>query len=176
MIFAAPWKYPLMHFNTYIFLEMFENWQGFGFVSPFITMWALSQERLSLCFWAGKTHLSLLIYRDKLEQGSHRLEKYLNIQDCLIKSLKMKFVLKNTWKTLKGLVVLFVWFDSLRPINNLSVIKGRVFLGWTSTKLGLMFLLKDTTQWRPSGSNPRPFGLKSSTEPLRSPQRPWKVL
>ena len=31
-------------------------------------------------------------------------------------------------------------FDSLRPMNNLSVIKGRVFLGWTSTKLGLMSL------------------------------------
>ena len=31
---------------------------------------------------------------------------------------------------------LFVWFDSLRPINNLSVNQGRVFLGWTSTKLG----------------------------------------
>ena len=31
---------------------------------------------------------------------------------------------------------LFVWFDSLRPINNLSVKQGRVFLGWTSTKLG----------------------------------------
>ena len=46
------------------------------------------------------------------------------------------------------LFCLFVWFDSLRPINNLSVIKGRVFLGWTSTKLGLMFLLKDTMQWR----------------------------
>ena len=30
----------------------------------------------------------------------------------------------------------------LRPINNLSVIKGRVFQGWTSTKLGLMFLQK----------------------------------
>ena len=42
----------------------------------------------------------------------------------------------------------FVWFDSWRPINNLSVIKGRVFLGWTSTKLGLMFLLKGTTHWR----------------------------
>ena len=62
--------------------------------------------------------------------------------------------------------VAFVWFDSLRPINNLSVIKGRVFLGWTSTKLGLMFLLKDTTQWRRWGSNPRPFGLESSTLPL----------
>ena len=60
----------------------------------------------------------------------------------------------------------FVWFDSLRPINNLSVIKGRVFLGWTSTKLWLMFLLKDTTQWRRWGSNPRPFGLESSTLPL----------
>ena len=33
-------------------------------------------------------------------------------------------------------LILFVWFDSLRPINNLSVIKGRVFLGRTSTKLG----------------------------------------
>ena len=62
--------------------------------------------------------------------------------------------------------VLFVWFDTLRPINNLSVIKGWVFLGWTSNKLGLMFLLKDTTQWRRWGSNPPPFGLKSSTLPL----------
>ena len=34
-----------------------------------------------------------------LLQGSHRLEKYLNIQDCLKKSLKIKFALK----TLKGL-------------------------------------------------------------------------
>ena len=61
---------------------------------------------------------------------------------------------------------LFVWFDSLRPINNLSVIKGRVFLGWTSTKLGLMFLLKDTTHRRWWGSNQRPLGLDSSTLPL----------
>ena len=57
-------------------------------------------------------------------------------------------------------------FCLLRPINNLSVIKGRVLLGWTSTKVGLMFLLKDTTQWRRWGSNPRPFGLESSTLPL----------
>ena len=55
--------------------------------------------------------------------------------------------------TLSSLVGLFVWFDSLCPINNLSVIKGQVFLGWTSTKLGLMFLLKDTTQWHLWGSN-----------------------
>ena len=34
----------------------------------------------------------------------------------------------------------FVWFDSLRPINNLSVKQGRVLLGWTSSKLGLMCL------------------------------------
>ena len=34
---------------------------------------------------------------------------------------------------IRGLIMseisLFVCFDSLRPINNLSVIKGRVFLG-----------------------------------------------
>ena len=29
-------------------------------------------------------------------QGSHRLEKYLNILDCLEKSLKIKFALKST--------------------------------------------------------------------------------
>ena len=63
-------------------------------------------------------------------------------------------------------LILFVWFDSLLPINNLSVINGRVFLGRTSTKLGLMFLLKDTKQWGWWGSNPRPLGLESSTLPL----------
>ena len=29
-------------------------------------------------------------------QGPHRLEKYLNIQDCLEKSLKIKSALKST--------------------------------------------------------------------------------
>ena len=41
-------------------------------------------------------------------QGSHRLEKYLNIQDCLEKSLKIKFALKSTGKTLKGLYKYFL--------------------------------------------------------------------
>ena len=31
-----------------------------------------------------------------LNQGSHTLEKYLNIQDCLEKSLKIKFALKSS--------------------------------------------------------------------------------
>ena len=39
-------------------------------------------------------------YRNLVKQGSHRLEKYLNIQDCLEQSLKIKFALKSTWKTL----------------------------------------------------------------------------
>ena len=32
---------------------------------------------------------------------------------------------------------LFVWFDSLRPINNLSVKQGRVSLVWTSTRINV---------------------------------------
>ena len=35
-------------------------------------------------------------------QGSHSFEKYLNIQDCLEKSSKIKFALKSTGKTLKA--------------------------------------------------------------------------
>ena len=36
-------------------------------------------------------------------QGSHRLEKFLNIQDCLEKSLKIKFALKVLKKHSKAL-------------------------------------------------------------------------
>ena len=36
-------------------------------------------------------------------QGSHRLEKYLNIQGCPEKSLKIKLTLKSTGKIMKGL-------------------------------------------------------------------------
>ena len=36
-------------------------------------------------------------------QGSHRLEKYLNLKGFLEKSLKIKFALKSTEKSLKSL-------------------------------------------------------------------------
>ena len=36
-------------------------------------------------------------------QGSHRLEKYLNLEGLLEKSLKIKSALKSTGKSLKGL-------------------------------------------------------------------------
>ena len=66
---------------------------------------------------------------------------------------------------------LFVWFDSLHCIDNLSVIKGRVFLGWTSTKLGLVFLaqLKRTQRSEPGEARTRPSWVEhSTTEPLRT--------
>ena len=43
----------------------------------------------------SSTHFSLIGECGQL-QGSHRLEKYLNVQDCLEKSLKIKFALKST--------------------------------------------------------------------------------
>ena len=36
-------------------------------------------------------------------QGSHRLEKYLNMMGLLEKSLKMKYALKSTGESLQGL-------------------------------------------------------------------------
>ena len=67
---------------------------------------------------------------------------------------------------------LFVWFDSLRPINNLSVKQGRVFLGWTSTKLEKCVLLKDHNAVTPVRLEPTasPSRVKhSTTKPLQSP-------
>ena len=46
----------------------------------------------SICSKVGKQQIDFI-----------RLTKYLNIQDCLEKSLKIKFALKSTGKTLKGL-------------------------------------------------------------------------
>ena len=37
------------------------------------------------------------------EESSHRLEKYLNLEDFLKKSLKIKSAMKSTGKSLKGL-------------------------------------------------------------------------
>ena len=39
----------------------------------------------------------------KLKQGWHRLEKYLNLEGFLEKSLKIKSALKSTGKSLKSL-------------------------------------------------------------------------
>ena len=64
---------------------------------------------------------------------------------------------------------LFVWFDSLHPINNLSDIKGRVYLGWTSAKLGLMCLAQGHNAVTPVNlepAAPRSRVKHSTTEPL----------
>ena len=37
-----------------------------------------------------------LVVSKELTQGLHRHEKYLNLQDCLEKSFKIKFALKST--------------------------------------------------------------------------------
>ena len=68
-------------------------------------------------------------------------------------------------------MILIVRFDSLRPINYISVMQGRVFLGWTSTKLGLMCLAQGrnaVTPTRLEPAAPRSRAKHSTTESLRS--------
>ena len=69
------------------------------------------------------------------------------------------------------LLLLFVCFDSLCPINNLSVIKGQVFLGGTSTKLELMCLAQGHNAVTPVRLEPAALRSRvkhSTTELLRS--------
>ena len=66
---------------------------------------------------------------------------------------------------------LFVWFDSLRSINNILVMQGGVVLGWTSTKLELMCLAQGhntVTPVRLKPEAPLSWVKHSTTEPLRS--------
>ena len=67
--------------------------------------------------------------------------------------------------------MVFVWFDSLHPINNLSVKQGQVFLGWTSTKLGLVCLAQgsqgsDAGEARTRSPSVSSHGLSISSQAL----------
>ena len=55
---------------------------------------------LNMLFFHLSCHMQSLLY---CIQGSHRLEKYLNIEGFLEKYLKIKSALKSTGKSLKGL-------------------------------------------------------------------------
>ena len=73
--------------------------------------------------------------------------------------------------TLSWLCYLFVWFDFYVAVNNFSVMSRRVFLGWTSTKQGLMCLAQGhntvmLAMLKPV--TPRSWDKPSTTEPLRS--------
>ena len=78
-----------------------------------------------------------------------------------ISHLYLRMRKKERWYSRKSILVRY---DSLYPINNLSVINERS--SWVEPVLSLMFLLKDTTQWYRWGSNPRPLSLESSYLPL----------
>ena len=44
----------------------------------------------------NRTRVDIIAYFKMCKQGSYRLEKYLNMHDCLEKSSKIKFALKST--------------------------------------------------------------------------------
>ena len=65
----------------------------------------------------------------------------------------------------------FVWFDSVVPVNYCSIMSGRVFLGWTSTKQVLMCHAqghKAVTLVRLEPAVPRSRIKQSAIEPLHS--------
>ena len=84
-----------------------------------------------------------------------------NILYCSI----LSDLLLNGWSIVIWVMVcLLVWFDSLRLFNNLSVKQGRVFLGWTSTKLWLMCLAQGPQ--RSDAGEARTRGLSVSSQAL----------
>ena len=83
---------------------------------------------------------------------------HLNIWSIILQNLILGLsmnIFRKTWTMTFKLHWFIILFDLILyvPVNNFSVMSGQVFLGWTSTKQGLMCLLKDTMQWRGWGSN-----------------------
>ena len=64
----------------------------------------MSQHNGKIVDWDVKHQQKLKMHvLAPLIQGSQRLEKYLNLEGFLEKSLKIKYALKSTGKLLKGL-------------------------------------------------------------------------
>ena len=102
------------------------------------------------------------------DNGLKQLYKYDFLQECLFNvCLTVSRAVAMEWapvELLKEFLYLFIWFYSLRPINNLSFKQRRVFLGWTSTKLGEMCLAQG--QQRSDACEARTRGPSASSQAL----------
>ena len=85
---SKPQKTACLFFSTVLCLQI-------GRLRSACTPHSLISE---YCYKGDSFTISKISMVKKLKtQGLHRLEKYLNKQDCLEKSLKIKFALKSTW-------------------------------------------------------------------------------
>ena len=99
------------------------------------------------CFWKWFCHLGLgvastnRIFIAPWLTPDHRLvPNIFNIEYRQSESWEIAADITGMFVRRNVPYLVFVWFDSLCPINNLSVKQGRIFLGLTSTKLGSMCL------------------------------------
>ena len=148
--------------SSYMYRTMLENLNKMSLLSLALYLFECCWPRLPI---KGKSVKIVTVRQFKPTKirflGSIYLERMGNNRTSFTSTRDQR----NYIHVVRNFFVVFL-FDSLRTINNLSVIKGTSLPGLTQYKLGLMFLLKDTTQWRRWGSNTRSLGLESST--LRS--------
>ena len=129
--------------------------------------------------WSGSTlflhNMRIHISNKKSTYGIQNCTSSFYI--CPTRTSKLKFLTNPKWTETRsnksGMVCLFIWFDSLRPINNLSVIKGRVFLCWTTTKLWLMCFAQAPFSLSRFKVPVHP-GLMIRDEPWWTVSQPWR--
>ena len=139
-----------------------ETAQMHRLVEAIAATWHHKSWVLAQLYWVNRTHVKLL---NPLCTNGFSLLVWYNKHG--LTHLIYQGVTGSNFK----IIWFFVWFDSLRPINNPSFIKGLVFLVWTSPKLGLIFLLKDTNAVTPVSLEPvapQSRVKHSTTEPLHS--------
>ena len=107
--------------------------RGHGLKSHLTDWWSRESNLRPLVYKASglSTTLQRLLLTFVLSSYSRTV-----VMHVLIALNVLSVFLEKVRLLINSLLFCFVWYDSLRPINNLSDKQGRVFLGWTSTKLG----------------------------------------
>ena len=90
----------LLSAQKYVWIRNIENNQYMLYF--WLLLCAPTNGEEGILFWC-RSHWNQHQDRPRYDQGLHRLEKYLNLEGFLEKSLKMKSALKSTGKSRKSL-------------------------------------------------------------------------
>ena len=126
-------------------------------------LWNLLKVRPKLCIESSPKRIrSNILFAQMFCPQTFRLWSFLGLKGSMFCQTHFDMKLQTSFIT----TIVFVLFDLILyiPVTNFSVMSGRVFLGWTSTKQGFMCLAHGHNAVTPVRL--KPAATRSSSLPL----------